>query len=427
MIDIEPSVEEYAEVSGTEGPIRDIQHDDWLVPDGEPLNTVATYLFEEIEAAHPRPKKQRRDATQRRRDMVANIVANVALLTAHHPEGSRLMVSAGNLRSTRYDRPLFSRKAFVEVIEVLENLKYLHREKGKRGGLRTTIEPTDALRWLLPPAGSSLPLARLPGAETIVLKGGAGRNKPKVLLDYEDNAETMAMRSEMETINTILNATTITLDGQVQPPVHMVRMFQVENASSPPEFSLHGRLYGGFWEHLPKAKRHLIQIDGHQVAELDFSGMFVQLAYAEAGLPPPDGDPYEGLESLPRDAAKIATSALLCKSGPMKRLPPHLRAMLDDGWTGRLVTQSLVHRHPGIAHLFGQSTGLRLMHTESRVAVAALLDLAAQGIPALPIHDALLVAKPQADQCRAAMQAASARILGRHLPIRRKDNFPPMP
>lgn len=427
MTDAEPSVEDFGEVSGIEGTIRDIQHDDWLVPNGEPLDTVAAYLFEEMEAAHPRPKKQRRDATQRRRDMVANIVANLALLVSHHPDGSRLMVSAGNLRSTRYDRPFFSRKAFMEVIDALESLKYLHREKGKRGGLRTTIEPTDALRWLLPPAGTSLPLMRLQGAETIILKGSAGRNRPKVLIDYEDSPETRAMRLEMGAINATLNSASITLDGQEQPPVHMTRMFQVEAINSPPTFNLHGRLYGGFWEHLPKAKRHLIQIDGQQVAELDFSGMFVQLAYAEAGLPAPEDDPYEGMEGLPRDAAKIAMSALLCKSGPMKRLPPHLSAALGHRWTGRLVTQAIAARHPGIAHLFGKSTGLRLMYTESRVAVTALLKLIKQGIPALPIHDALLVARDNAAQCHRAMQAASLETLGRELPIRRKDNFPPMP
>lgn len=408
--------------------VHDLQYDDWLMPSGEPLDRIARFLFEEVEKAFPRPKKQRRDATQRRYDMVSNIVANLALLACHyHLSGRKLMVSASNLKATRYDRPAFSKKAFMEVISALEDLKFLNRERGKRGGARTTIEPGDALRLLLPQAGTSLPLVRLPGAETIILRADAGRNKPKVPIDYCDTPETRQLRDEMATINKVLNAVIITLDEQVQPPVHLSRIFQIDHEEAPREFNNHGRLYGGFWEYLPKSERHLIRIDGHQVAEVDFAGMFVHLAYAEAGLPPMADDPYLGIEGMPRDAAKIAMSALLCKRGPMRRMPSKLRELLDANWTGRLVAEALADRHPGIAHLMGHGVGLKLMHTESRIMVSALLSLIGQGIPALPIHDALLVAQDKAEHCAEAMRAASSEVLGRELEVRRKDNFPPMP
>jgi hypothetical protein len=42
-------------------------------------------------------------------------------------------------------------------------------------------------------------------------------------------------------------------------------------------------------------KPSLIRIDGHPVASLDFSSIFLQLLYAmKAKVPAPEGDLYEG-------------------------------------------------------------------------------------------------------------------------------------
>lgn len=397
----------------------DLHHDKYLIPTGEYLKALAARIFVELEATTPRPPKVRRDATQRRLEMVENIVANFALLTAYRPKGSRLIVSASATRKSRYERQRFPLKAFVGVVEGLGRLGHIERHRGSYGGLRTTLCPTVHLLEHLAQSGETPALGRVDGAETIQLRATRGRRKPKVLVDYDDTSETVRMRSEMDTINTALNSIDITLDGKLQSPVHMVRMFQMDSPDAPPRFDLHGRLYGGFWEYMPRRERHLLQIDGQQVAEVDFSGMFVQLAYALAGAAPPQGDTYEGT-SMPREAAKVAMSALLCRTGPMRKLPTHLKDALGEGWNGHRVTSMMESRHPAIAHLFCKGIGLKLMHLESRILVATLLKLNRSGIVALPIHDGLLVPIKHQAACVKIMECTSQQFVGWRLPARLK-------
>ncbi len=399
--------------------LADLHHDKWLVPAGGYLAKLAEKVFIELEATTPRPAKVRRDAAHRRVEMVENAIANLALLVNYRGDNARLIVSASNARLTRYDRPMFPPQAFVSIIEGLERLGLVECQKGTYRGPRTTLRPTYGFRGQLASKGGTPFLRRLEGAESIQLRASRGRRKPKVLVDYQDAPETVLMRSQMSAINKALNAVDITLNGRSQPPVHLVRMFQMETAEASPTFDLHGRLYGGFWEYLPKRKRHLILIDGQQVAEADFASLFVQLAYAEVSEAPPVGDAYEGTD-MSRDAAKIAMSALLCRQGHMRQLPPHLKEALGEGWNGPRVTATMVSRHPAISHLFGRGIGLKLMYVESCIMVSTLLKLIENDIVALPIHDGLLVPQQHRASCIDAMESASQQIVGRSLPVRLK-------
>jgi hypothetical protein len=402
-------------------PPRDIALDDWLVPDGDELQALADQLFDEMEASGPQRSRVRRDAAERRYTIVANLVANFALLTAYHPHGLRLMDQAGNLATLRYDSGLYSKKAFMQVVRMLEELGLVVRQRGCRGGPRTSLEPSERLRACLPPRGASPRLRRLQGGETIILKARTGRNRPKVLVNYEDTQRTGRMRRQVERINRFLSGHSITLGGQVCPPVHLVRMFLIEAENASHRFTLHGRLYGGQWQYMKREERQSIRIDGEPLVELDFVGMFMQLAYADAGVPAPQGDPYAGIEGLPREAAKTALSALLCRTGPMIRLPQSLAPELGTVWTGQQLSEALAQRHHPIAHLFGTGAGLRLMFTESQILVAAMLKLVAAGVPALPIHDALLVPRSKTEEGRKAMLVGACSAIGRPLPVHQKQ------
>lgn len=412
----------------------DIHHDPWLTPSSQPLRNLADSIFQRIEDNSPRSTRQRADARERRRAIMENLVASLALLVLHYPEGTRMAVSAKNDALTRYDRPKSPRDVTMRLVAELESLGLLVRHRGTRGLHRTTIEPTPLFRSMVTPDKARSHLARADGAETIILKASNGRGRPKVLVDYQDTDETLAMREDMATINGSLSRADLRLGETAPPPVLLTRRFQIESLDAPHAFDRHGRLYGGFWISLPKDQRHLLRIDGEKVADLDFTGMFSQLAYLEAGLALPNSDPYEGMEGLPRDAAKLGLSALLCRTGPMLRLPSELRQLLSKEWNAERLTQRLAERHPGIAHLFGTGVGLRLMFTESRILVSALLRLIDHGIPALPMHDGLMVPASREAAARTAMAWASMELVGTALPVKRKevpkpaacDNSPPM-
>ena len=68
-------------------------------------------------------------------------------------------------------------------------------------------------------------------------------------------------------------------------------------------FDLSGRLFGGFWQGLKRARRAGIRIDGEPVATIDYSSMFARLAYASKGAEPPAGEtctrsPDSGLSGI---------------------------------------------------------------------------------------------------------------------------------
>ncbi|MBO6726510.1 MAG: hypothetical protein JJ911_12690 [Rhizobiaceae bacterium] len=403
----------------------DIHHDPWLVPASEPLADIATSIFEQIEHNSPQSSRRRTDARERRRGIVDNLVANLALLVLFHPTGSRLAISAKNTAATRYDRPAFSREVVMRMVSELASLGFVLRQRGVKGQGRTTIEPTLLLRSAMVLDNERSHLGRANGAETIILKASSGRGRPKVLVNYEDTLETVSMRRDMEVINKILSHADLRLGPSVVPPPFLTRRFQIEHKEAPQAFDRHGRLYGGFWMSLPKDQRHRLRIGGEEVVDLDFASMFYQLARLEAGLALPDRDPYEDIEGLPRSAAKLALSALLCRAGPMMRLPAELRQLLTRDWSAERLAQALSERHSGIAHLFGTGIGLRLMFTESRILVAALLRLANDDIPALPMHDGMMVAASKEGAARMAMAAASNEIVGIGLPVRRKEILKP--
>lgn len=73
------------------------------------------------------------------------------------------------------------------------------------------------------------------------------------------------------------------------------------------------------------------------------------------------------------------------------------------------------------------------MKTESDILLATLRDLFAQGIPALAMHDGIMVLASKEKEARRAMVRASAQIVGVVLPVARKvvhivesDNSLPM-
>ena len=76
--------------------------------------------------------------------------------------------------------------------------------------------------------------------------------------------------------------------------------------------------------------------------------------------------------------------------------------------------------HPALVPLFGRDFGLDLMFTESNILVAALLILARQGVPALPMHDGMMVAASKEEEAIEAMRRACFQMVGSIIPVTRK-------
>lgn len=416
---------------------RDRKHDAWLTPISPRLAEVAEVIFEETERLRPQSatgRRPRSNALQDRHAIVTNLVANLVAVAFMPPltDGTvrRVSVATSNTKRTRYDRNL-PKQGWGEAVRALAEVGLVDQEAGRKLKAITTIEPTLVLRQRLEAASVTMAdIGRELGGETIILKTRrTGDGRPGQLVDYEDTRATRLLRHDMERINGYLNAAVISVDGRRQPPFLLTRRYLTEVPQARPRFDLHGRIYDGFWIGMKGTERHHIRISGEACADCDFSSMGLRLAYLHAGVTPPDGDLYGGLEGLEIDpindpygsrraAIKVAFNALLGRRDEMRALPRGVGAALGAGWHAGRFVEAASHRHAPIAHLFCRDTAIRLMHIESRILVHLLLDLIEQDVPALPIHDGILVPASKLDLAEQAMRTASRAIVGVAIPVK---------
>ncbi|EKF16855.1 hypothetical protein NA2_20911 [Nitratireductor pacificus pht-3B] len=414
--------------------------DAWLTAEGHALRSVAEHLFVAIQPAPKgRVRSPRRDGMERKRFVVQNIAANLAhlALSPSHMPGNVLAISTAKTKPTRYERADYPRRILGETLKELEAAGFLIPHVYRFKQTTTTVEPTARFRGLLKCHGVRLAdIGRDAGGETILLRArqpqeGRGdghryRPAPKRLVQYADTEETMRLRAEVETVNEMLNAAGITYDGEPVGPIRLYRSFLLRSPEDPIGFNLLGRIWAGFWQTLDSKLRHRITIGGENITDLDFSAMHPSMAYLKVTGRLPDGDPYDipGLEKH-RDGAKQAMASLLSRTGPMRLLAPKLKAKLPEGWTAKRLVQAAGSRHPVIAHLFGSDCGVELMALESRILMAVLLDLAARGIPSLPLHDGIQTRVSDKEQALEAMRTVSEQILGVALTVGEKPIWQP--
>lgn len=394
------------------------QHDSWLTArPGSPLAILAVDIWSHLESETPRTstRQPRKDAAERRKAMVANLLANLAVLALSHPPGHRLAISADNDTVTRYDRRDLPTAALMKTVRLMAAQGLLVRICGASRKARTTLEASSELAAAMTLAGVSLEdITKAPGGETIILKADMGRRIPKRLISYADCHEADRLRTEMDTINQALNAADIRLDGVWQPTITMVRIFQIPSLESPHSFTQYGRCYRGPWQDLKRDRRKGLTIGGEPLCDLDYQSAFLAIAYALCGATLIAGqDPYSiaGLESH-RAGVKQAISSLWFREGGIRRISPELRALLPDGWAGERLTNAIIGHHHAIAPMFGINCGPALMNIESNILVAVLLRLISEGIVALGCHDGILCAVRYKAAAMRAMSEVSAEMLG---------------
>ncbi len=396
--------------------MADMHFDPWLTATGAALANACAEIFAALPAPEITPgRKPRADATQRRKVCLQSLVANLAAFIFIPDLHRALSVPLSGEKRSRYDCTNFGPKLLSRVLKGLQATGLAGIVPGKAKQHRTSVLPTAHFAGLLARHGVTLrDVARLAGGETVLLRSKDPDEASATLREYADTSETFTMRREMDAINEAINSADIRLGGKPVPPTHLVRMFQGD-------FRHHGRMYRGFWQSLPKTERYLLSINGEAVADLDFSAMFLQLAYLREGVEMPCGDPYAvpGLHGC-RGAVKKLISSLLARNGGAFRLPPGIKQDLPDGWTMKRFEKEARLKHPVIAGLFGKGLSLEFMFTESRILVAVLLGLAAKGIVGLPMHDGLMVAASHKGTAADMMQKISFEILGKALPVAEK-------
>lgn len=412
-----------------------LHFDGWLAAkSGSPLAGLVMRLSASIPQEPTTSGRARRaDAQRRQRDCIEALVVNLAACSLNPLHYAGLAVATRNDRLTRYDRPGFAAPTLRACIACLEEVGMLTVSPAIYKRQRTILVPSPELASRLLADGVTMrDIIRAAGRETVELwaeRGGSrqhGNRSGKVLVDYRDTPETDTLRSSMDAVNESLNKAVVSMAGHPMPPPHLARKFHSDSPVAAPTFNRHGRLYGGFWQHLKHEHRHKLTVNGEAVADLDFASMFVSLAYLHQGFPPPAGDLYAvaGLESC-RDVVKSLMVSLFFREVPATRLPKGARNEMPPGWTMARFKRAAAALHPAIAPLFDTDVGFELMATESRLLVAILLELGQRNIPALPMHDGIMVPRTAKRDALSVMEAASLSHLGSRLRVVEKIVMPP--
>jgi hypothetical protein len=253
-----------------------------------------------------------------------------------------------------------------------------------------------------------------PDEEIIVLRGKKPRSdKPAPTLEYADTPETLELRSSLQAINAYLSGANIECDlaGTNDQKRRLRRIFH--NGS----FQHGGRLYGGFWQEMGSDNRHMhVLIDGDETAELDVGQTGIFALYKLAGATPPKGDLYDlssaGIPTTARDGIKKVMNAMVSASEPLARLPKGARKSLPRKYSLRQVTEAINKVHPNLAGNWCNGLYGAVWRIESDALVEVLTRLNSEGIVALPIHDAVLVADKHKDRALEVMLEVYEKALG---------------
>ena len=185
-----------------------------------------------------------------------------------------------------------------------------------------------------------------------------------------------------------------------------------------------GRLYGGWWQIIPKDYRRFITINGRPTVEVDFSELHpTMLYYLHEQVPPqniydlgirypsdPAYDPTVEPHKSRRKTIKHFLNALINDENGRHRLSNIGSKRL--GLTHEQLKELIFIKHPIIARAVGTDAGSHLQFLDSQIACQVMLRLMSQGIVALPVHDSFLVQEEFQRELIVAMNEAFEFVMG---------------
>lgn len=159
-------------------------------------------------------------------------------------------------------------------------------------------------------------------------------------------------------------------------------------------FYAHGMFDMVDYQQLSKEKRSTIKINGENTAEVDYSCLHLSLMYAKCGKQL-KGDAYGW--HTDRKIAKLVTIITLnntCYYNAVYAVQKALEGTYE-AWNASKLVSAMLKYHKAISdrifNSFRAVDALTLQHTDSVVMEKVLKSLHKRNIPALPVHDSVIV------------------------------------
>ncbi|MCQ1571739.1 hypothetical protein NFO65_13485 [Neorhizobium galegae] len=428
--------------------------DEWLIPlPGSALDDLAKYIKTEVEWFENRERKRKPVDAQRFDHLVRAVVANLAREHVAPSKGEGWLGTkrwSGRTKAfTYYDCPAFGLQ-WNNLADHLEAMGLILQREGEiqtngiRGNARS-LKATTLLAERIEAIRHGLRFARAENEPVIVLASSRWieneetfkYDKEKDRHDVPATAQSLSISKRVSRINNMLAAADIAVvgaDGHLsrsfsgKRPLAVRRHFTITHAQIEVDglrgyrFDRGGRLYGGFWQYMPKTERHRIRINGDPVSIVDYRSMNAHIAYSLAGTTPPDGDLYAvpGLEQYRPEVKRLFNAMLSWPEGrPFKRWPKSIREGNGPLYQSRIGPEKasglIASFHKDLAGLFSAGRIGEIQYIESETILRVLDLIIDQGIVGLPVHDAMIVPVKDAEKVAGIMRDAALSVVG--LPI----------
>lgn len=358
---------------------------------------------------------------------VSMILANA--FYSHSIKGQVLYSrDTGHKKDNQKNPENITNETVINVIDALTKEGYLAGEKGAANEFqkfKSWFECTEKLLSLF--NGIEIQIDESSKALKIQLRD---KNKaPKDISKHnKDVCIAKKLKRPVSEFNALWQKHKATVNGELIIP-YLHRVFNIR-------LDWGGRFYG-VYQTMKKAKRKLILIDDKKTVELDYSGLHINLLYAEKGLQFA-GDAYEKIGMLDASLSKeenrsllkllmlifvnsknvgafkknITTSGkpekkekyqvylrvapFLTKEERKKRFPDMEGFIEDvpDNLQGEKVVNMILNAHPEIADLFNQERiGSKLQFKDSQIMATCLTKLIKSNVAVLPVHDSIICQK----------------------------------
>ena len=402
----------------------------WFIPDlvllGPQSATLIRFIEEAITAYLPRRRvRKAADAATHFRHIMM-VVAN-ALAMAWHRNSGRVAYSRANGAYT--DKAIWpdwlSGRMLKQAVDELAALNLLTSEIGAWGSRSSLFEAADnflEFAAINEVDATNLSLV-MPPSSLVRLKD---RNKQFQSFDQTDEIE--GWISFLQTHNEFIGSQKIELRIPEQLKdkflmtlgarhelaaieLYRTSLYRVFNDST---FKNGGRLYGGWWQKVPKAYRQFIVINDEPVCELDFSGFVIRSIYHQLGLDYRE-DPYQleeitayavGLGFEPdhfrSDIKDLAQALLNGEPGGHSELI-RLKHSFRPRYKRTEIQQMLELKHAPISWAFKTEEGKRNQRLDSDIAMNVLQKMTYSQVPCLSIHDSFIVQFGYIDKLRNQM------------------------
>ena len=164
-------------------------------------------------------------------------------------------------------------------------------------------------------------------------------------------------------------------------------------------FGKGGRLYWGPWNKMPKVIRRGFLLDGEPVVRIDFVGLHLRMCYHSLGKQFL-GEPYiyaKGVNDKERSYMKLAGLIVFNTNSMREAIYALLRKLIRKGSEcsyddAKGIIEEFKLYHDDISGMFfHESIGKELQYKDSNIMVAILTRLREMDIPAISVHDEIIV------------------------------------